>query len=404
MTNLLPLDSFRHEMAYMPWHWWGLSGPLAPISSACNALIPRYSWQDADAVGREEIARAIETAEQRLTEYLGFAPAPHYVSETLSWPQYLDKALWTRGQVGSDGRTIAVKLSEGEVQAIGTEAITLLSNRPVVYSDADGDTLDETFVITCATTETDPARIAIYVAAADRLDSAPLGADWRIEPVTVTIAGGTATIRGRRWLMVKPVLYEGVNPATLDPATAANFITTVDVCTRTTDSTNQATLIWESPPWPDWCASSSDPAAWGTATARVGIRDAQTGLVTPGAAVYDATLGTWSADWCGSWRQPDRVVINYLAGAALDGGHMARRWQTIVARLAAAELTRRICACDAANRELYTWQADLARTNKDEVMGAISPSDLMNPLGTRRGHVYAWKAVLKLGHATGILA
>jgi hypothetical protein len=74
---------------------------------------------------------------------------------------------------------------------------------------------------------------------------------------------------------------------------------------------------------------------------------------------------------------------------------MDKRYQVVVARMAAAELARPICACDVANRELYRWQFDLARTSgaNDEGYGAVSATDLDNPFGTRRGHVYAWRFV-----------
>lgn len=70
----------------------------------------------------------------------------------------------------------------------------------------------------------------------------------------------------------------------------------------------------------------------------------------------------------------------------------------ITAHLAAAEMTRPICACDSrntGNRELHHWQFDLARTAGvgDEQYGAISANDLDNPIGTRRGHVEAWQYI-----------
>lgn len=386
-------------MGYHPYHFWGMAGSLAPVSSACNTLLPKWSWQDADHVGREELRVAIAQAEDRMTSVLGFSPAPHQVTEVVTWPQGL--------LLGSDGRAPAVELQEGEIRSIGTETLTLLGSPVVAYSDADGDGLKETFVVTQATTETNPDRIAVYFSAADRLDSADAGPDWRIEPVTVTISGGVATIRGKTWLLVDPIRYEGMRWGPLDPSDIAMFVTTLDVMTRTIDQTTQATLVWESLPWPAGCTlagsgSPTDPAAVGTTTGRVGIRDAIYGLVTVGAASYDVTTATWSSDDA-SWRPPDRVEITYQAGLALVRGQMAPMWQTAVARLAAAELTRRICACDAANRELYTWQADLARTSQDEVMGAISPDDLRNPFGTRRGHIAAWKQCLGFAHVSGVL-
>lgn len=408
MTNLLPLDTFRQIMGYNPWHFWGLAGASAPVSSACNTLLHKWAWQDADAVGREEIRAAIATAEARLTMYLLFAPAPHMVTETLPWPQDLDHALWRAGRTGSDGRSLTLKLSEGEVRAVGREVLTVIGTPAVVLTDLDGDGLDETWTTSVATTETDPEKLVVAFSAADRLDSQPLTADWFIAPVQITIAGGTATIRGRSWLLVRPLLYEGFSPAPLDAETAATYVATVDVAVRSIDQTAQATLTWETLPWPSWCSvdpllsSSSDPAAVATATARVGIRDATTGLVTPGEALYNASTGVWIGT-LSSWRPPDRVTLTYRAGLSTVQGQMSPVWQTIVARLAAAELTRPICACAAANRELYVWQADLARTSPDEVVGAISPADLSNPFGTRRGHIAAWKQVLNFGQSIGFL-
>jgi hypothetical protein len=74
---------------------------------------------------------------------------------------------------------------------------------------------------------------------------------------------------------------------------------------------------------------------------------------------------------------------------------MDRKFQVAVARLAAAELARPICACETANRELYRWQFDLSRSGgaADEAYAFMSPEQLNNPLGMRRGHIYAWQFV-----------
>ena len=65
-------------------------------------------------------------------------------------------------------------------------------------------------------------------------------------------------------------------------------------------------------------------------------------------------------------------------------------------------MARPICACDTANREWYRWQQDLARTNKDDELYTVSPQDLNNPFGTRRGHVWAWRQVLNLHQKRGV--
>ena len=141
------------------------------------------------------------------------------------------------------------------------------------------------------------------------------------------------------------------------------------------------------------------------AVARVGIRDKRHGLLTPADASYDSTTGIWSSlDWT-VCAQPDRVTLRYLAGFPLAAdGIMAEPYRTVVARLAAAELGRTVCGCDYANRELYRWQFDLSQTARGDELFGISPENLNNPLGTRRGHVQAWKFIMDQQQLTGILA
>jgi len=102
---------------------------------------------------------------------------------------------------------------------------------------------------------------------------------------------------------------------------------------------------------------------------------------------------------------PDRVTIRYLAGFPLGSdGMMQEPYRTVVARLAAAELARNVCGCEQANRALYYWQFDLSQTARGDELFGISPENLNNPLGTRRGQVYAWKFIMDQQHLTGVLA
>lgn len=410
---LLPLDTFRHLMGYNPWHFWGLSNADVPVTSACNDLLYKYTWQNADAVSREAMVEGIETAEARLLEQLGYSVAPHYVTDTIPL---------VRLGVGSDGRWASVQLGEGKVQAVGVETLTMIGNANVTFSDQDGDGLDESWVATIATTETDIAKIAVYFTASDRLDGDAVGDQWRIQPVKITLDGATATIRGRSWLLVKPVRYEGVNASsnanTLDPDDASIFVTQVAIYRRTTNpdgqtvANSQGVLYWETGPYPAWACcgtsglgdNSTDPAAVASAVARVGIRDASLGLVFPGQAIYNSTTSAWKSVSWGLCRAPDRALIRYLAGDALGpDGQMARKWQEIVARLAAAEMPHRIQAADTANRWIYHWQFDMSRSaGVGDEQYSISQEDLNNPLGTRRGQVDTWKRIKGLRLLRGV--
>lgn len=417
--NLLSLEQFRRQINYHPYHFFGLAdSQYVPVNSNCNDIVTQYSWQAADRVGRVAIVEAIEYAESRLLDQLGYSVAPHFGEQTVEYPRYLTTDLSRFASIDATGRWLSVTLAEKKIQALGVELLTALQTAvTLTYSDTDNDNLDDTFTLTTSatTTETDPDKIAAYFSAADRLDGDAAGDAWRILPVKVTInANGTVTITGRSWMLVRPILYQGVGSSegvfgAIDPTNAANFASTLDVYLRTTNPNGQTItdaqgeFIWEAFPWPSigYCCGNgasftpggyTDPASYFAAPARIGIRDAELGEVIPGTAVYDSATAMWNAVSWGLCAPPDRVTVRYFAGAPLVNHEMQKALQTVVARLAMAELPNRICACDAANRELYRWQVDLAMS-EGETSFSVSDEDLSNPFGTRAGQVYAWKYV-----------
>jgi hypothetical protein len=398
--NLLPIETFREHISYHPFHFWQLANSDIPVQSSCNTLVYEHAWQGTDAAGRATVRRAIEQAEERLRTYLLYSVAPRYASMTLQYPDYYQPALYRSRPANSRGQWLSVELPEGYVQALGTERLSLIDSPAVLLSDSDSDGLNDTFTLTVSTTVTDADQLTVFFSEPDRLDNDL--ARWEIRPVAVALDAETETaiITGRLWQIVRPVLYQGVVLRTIDPADSANLAATLDVYQRTTDSSQQATLIWETLPCPSWCdtrTGSTDPAAIATATARVGIRDARNGILSPAEAVYNSDSGTWtslSGCWWGDSRLPDRVKINYLAGYPLENRRIAAWLRPVVTRFAIAELAQRICTCDYANRELWHWQFDRASTsgNNDETY-QVSEEDLTNPFGTRLGHIDAWRRV-----------
>lgn len=429
MTPLVPLDTFRQVMQMSPLGFWGLANKDAPIDSACDSLVREYAWQGSGA-GRSEIRDAMEYAETRLREQLGYSVAPAFVEESLLFPRYHDTAQRHAAYAGSDGRWIGLRLGQSRAIAVGVEKLTSIGTVTVaggslVFSDSDGDGLNDTFTITIATTVTDPNEIAVYFAAADRLDGEPVGDRWRIQPVKVRISGGTATIVGRYWLLVKPIKYQRAGLGALDPMEISggvyvNIANTLEVyrhhCdpTGTSNDTAQALLAWETQPYPEWANASStstefgaqlDPAALAYAIARVTVRDALHGIVALGEAVYNATAGEWSRVNMSYARPPDRVVVRYRAGLALVNGQADPGWGRVVSRYAAALIGRRICGCDDLLREFYHAQVDLAfsgAANTEKFM--LDDDELGNPFGTRRGMVEAWRAVRHTSEVRGVLA
>lgn len=415
MPNLLPLETFRETFGFNPFWFYGLSNATVPITSGCNRGTMKYAWQDENAVGRQDILEAIEVAEHRLEDFLGYSVAPYYRTDRVGWPKYKDIGVWrTTNAVNAAGRFVSVRLPVGHVQSIGTLKRTLLGSPAVQLLDVDKDGLYETFEIRISTTITDPKRLAVYFSALDRMDGEAVSEDWRIAPLKIRFASGQAIIRGRSWLLIQPLLYEGWNARLLDPDDTENYVSTLEIYDTSTETegstltTCQAVLRWESLPHPSfcWCASCSgisyggsefDPAAEGLAVARCGIREADIGFVIPGLSVLNSD-GTWTAQHLVSFREPESVTVRYQAGFPTEAdGQMARKFRTVVARLAAANLDGRQLNCEVANRQLARWQFDLARAaGANDEQYQISPSDLDNPLGTKAGEVYAWKEVANL--------
>lgn len=419
----MSLEEWRRAFGLQPWFFWGM-GASSPaglrLTAQAGDILTRSSWQSDDAAGRDDILAAIRSAERLLMDTLGYRVGPQYAEATVPWPRLGATALRRGGPWDARGGWLSVTLPEGEIQAIGVETRTLIGTPAVAYSDPDTDGVDELATITIATAVTDPASIGVYVQASDRLDGEPVSEAYRIRPVRVSISGGTATITGATWLFVRPLAYEGTAVQPLDPADPGTLVQQVEVYQRTTSqagttaATAGAVATWETRPchgW--WCCgctddpysgSPFDPAAVAQAVARVDIRDARLGIVAPAPSYYDTATGIWRAPDAAVCWEPDRVTVRYLAGVASpDGQQIARAWQTVVARLAAAELGRPICAKQPAGKELARWQFDRARISGANDEGyATSPRDLDNPFGTRAGHIQAWQYVQRVQQTRGI--
>ncbi|MCL4395833.1 MAG: hypothetical protein M1482_13700, partial [Chloroflexi bacterium] len=290
---------------------------------------------------------------------------------------------------------------------VGAETLTLIGNANVVLSDADGDGLNDTFTLSIATSVTDPDQLVVYFVAADRFDGSGASDRWRVQPVTVGISGGMATIKGRAWTIVKPILYEGLGTQAIDPGVAGTFASQLSVYRRAVDTTQQGSFVWETVPGEcdDVPASlnAADPSATYSQVARFVIRDGELGTVAGETARYNTTRAQWVEQAWALNRPPQNAVVNYLAGFALSGQRMDSHLATIVARLAAAEMERGICGCDVANKALSYWQFDVSRAaGANDEQYQVSESDLNNPFGTRRGHVFAWREIQQLRIQRGI--
>lgn len=397
MDRPLSVSQWGEYMGLHPWLLMQLSNNLIPLNSKCSQLVYESTWQNADRVGRLQIRQAIREAERKMRQYSRIWPSPHFVEETFPYPALGDTRYTRFGDVGGQGRWLNVQLPDAQLLALGPAIESDNATEALTYSDEDSDGLFETATATATVTAGTLARevVARFLA----IDCGPVTPP-EIVPRSISVSGVTATLVFNTYDLVRPIRYQGVTIQALDPGNGAAPANTVcapsiEVFRRRADPTGttldtaMAVLTWETTPYPwwAWCCgagNTSDPAAVAQAIARCVIRDARNGIVAFGEASYNTTTAQWEAvcDWS-MCRPPDRITIRYQAGGT-DG------WEQTLAELAAAELSRGVCACDGANHAIYDAQKDLTQTGAtDDLYQA--PDDITNPIGSRRGQLAAWR-------------
>lgn len=426
-TPLMPLEFFRAEIGYNPWTFNGTitSGLAAQVQDThvmqtpCNPVVKEYAWQAGNTYGRSELRGALLRAEQMLERFLHYSVAPKFREDDIRWPRLADDRMARWRPEDARGKWLSVGLPVGYVIQGGVETRTVIgTGTAVTYSDPDGDGIKELATIGPVAYTGLTEEVALYFVLNDRGGwETELSERWRVQPINVVQSAGNITITCPSWLLVRPKLQEGVNASDLViDSSMTVFAQTVDIYRRyasaggTTTDTAQAMVLWQTEPCHGWwcccgCQNPSftgntyDPAATAVATARVGIKDPQLGRVNAIESVYNSTTGEWSAvipwgyDGC-ACTEPDRVIIRTLAGYPLaSNGQMDPKWRKLVSILAAAELGGGLSGCAEANRQMYYWQQDLAKTGNDKELFASSTKILNNPFGTRRGHVYVWSQI-----------
>ena len=155
--TLLPLQTWANILGLNPWDFNQFTNPETQAHQCMDTFF-QHMWQE-DYISREEVALAIAEAEVSLAEYCGFWPAPQYiVDERLRYPRNYDRRVWGNGRTVR-GYVKPVDLHWGKVVSGGQlnrtamdQSSATLANGRLVYSDSDGDSIEDTFTITITDT------------------------------------------------------------------------------------------------------------------------------------------------------------------------------------------------------------------------------------------------------------
>lgn len=390
----LSLPRWAQIMGIHPLHFAQVTLPDNP-PAVCEQPWLQHAWQDADRVGREDLARVIATAEENIETWIKARLAPRW--EVDEWRPTIPPArpeLVRITDLDARGFPQIVKARWRHFISGGVQKKTeIVADAAVSYADADGDSYKETATVTAAVSFTDPCEVHIFEPGEDGADA------HEIRPISVSISGGTATITFRRELAVKRTLYEALSPDAIDGTDDDSFYGMVDVYRIENDPSQQATLVWE-----NLCQScSSVPGStcaqceFASQTACLRARgDPRFGHLAYLPAEWSSDDSEFHARAPAIGRAPEVVRLYYLAGiqdtqASCPQRKMPDRWERAVAYYAASLLDRPLCECNNIRAIIERWRFDMAIRGEHGFQ--VSKMMLDNPFGTMRGEVYAWQRV-----------
>lgn len=344
--TLLTLQEWAEFIGLSPFYIYQL-GINVPTNSnyegACEYVMFQNPYSQNNHLSREDVLQAISQAEDLFTDLTNYAPAPKFiVNEQSPYPQYYNRSKISGWGTGA-GNFKSVQLRYGYVQSMGTEVLTELPQVvTIVFSDPDGDGIDERFTITATVPSgTLAGEIKLYNTAADRADE-PM-AEYEIKPLQISVSGVTATIIGGSWLLVKPMLQNEIAPESLDVTDPATYVDDLDIYRLTINTDEQGALIY-----PAYCPDDTDCGEEQVDVCYIN-RNATMGVVAPRWLDYCA--------WDNRYYSPMRFKANYYAGYPREStGRMNRKISRIIALLATALLPNLACGCQRAQQRLFYYR------------------------------------------------
>lgn len=376
--TLLCIDDWARYMAIHPDAWNQVYNCNVPYPGACERVWIQNGWLDMTSgrvLGREDVAIAIATAEEMIARALGFWPAPTWIlAEEHEWP------LPARGYQTSYP---PIQLDWGYVIEGGQRALTVIDdNAPVVYTDEDGDGVDDTATITLTAAQMAAAgasaeEVAVYF-------DTETDDTWMIRCLTVEEdALGNVIITGRRSQFADPDLWLVADD--IDLCVDANFVTIVDVYRRWNYPLYQAQLIWKGG------GGGCDPAPCSEVcqSACISVEDMRRGIVHAIPSTY--TSGAWAGAAFSMGRLPDSVRFWYHSGMLLQAnGKIKPMLAEAIVRLANTYMVDQPCGCAAT---IDRWMRD----REEQDINTYDAQLAMSAFGsTMKGAIFAWSVVKRI--------
>jgi len=388
--TLIPLDRVAYHLQLDPWHFNGVTSNYRRNAFACDDTWYQHDWQASGKLSRESIATAMRQAEDIVARYLKWYPLPVWLEETVELPKYYKTE--RINYYNAIGGSKSVTTSYGFVQDVGRKTSALVDTVATVFSDEDGDGLDETVTITVVTTVTDEDELHVYYPGKSGEDS------WEIRPVdSITIAGGTATIVFKKyliplWTEVEQVPQDGDAHIIISGDNNANFLQTVDVYRVYASPSEHITFTYD----PSLGDCTTVPCAESTATGCLFVKNSRLGILAYTRADWDEDTEQYTRKYFNS--PPVKGTIYYRAGArdlrsSFPNRQMDQSLERLIVFYGLSLLDTELCGC-ANTRNIWNYMTeDLTRVT-DEGSHIVNWEDTRNSLGvTTRASLLLWKYI-----------
>lgn len=389
----LPLDEWAQILGFHPLFFNQLASNNFP-STSCGDVFFQQDWQNADRIGRDTIAMAIQQAEQNIAKEAGFNLLPDWTTEErLSYPRPAFPESTNVYGINPRGFMKSVELTRGHIISGGVRAkSTITIAAPYVRSDDDSDGFLETCTVTVPTTVTDENEIHLYYPGLNADDG------WEIRPIKVTLSGGNAIIQFKIWQIASANAFDTFNVQTLDADNVNSYEASVDVYRVYNDPSTQVQFLWEGDP--SGCGSCV-ACEMGSQAGCFHLRDARLGLAVPSPGSWDASTQSFTSAEFSACREPDQVKFWYYSGyrdlsLSRPNVELAPRWKYAIAYYAASLFEREVCGCSNVNQFIGKWRRDAAFSSMQEGGFSLTPDQAANRLGTTMGAFYAYREVQRM--------
>lgn len=392
----LSLDRFSQIMGFDPLLYNSLFSPSLHKNTTCGETFYQYSWQHSDRVGREDMARAIQEAEQEISREVGYNLMPEWTTEErLDYPRPANREMYNVYGVNVRWMAKSVEALKGHVISGGVRAKSVIQlAAAVARADLDGDGYAETATVTVPITITDTNEVHVYYAGRGGDDG------WEVRPIKVSISGGFATITFKSWQIPLGTQMDKFDIQPLDADSAASYETTVDVYRVYNDPGLQLQFLWENAN--ENCCGTCVACQLSTQAGCFHLRDERLGIVVPTPATYSSETGEFTAQEWSACREPDQIRLWYYSGYRDNSlsrpyADLSPYWETAVAYFAASKFERPVCGCSNVSELISKWRRDGAFTSQNEGGFTMTAEQAANRLGTTLGAIYAWKRINQNG-------